>query len=307
MALARGDVLLVVMPAIATAVRTHRFVSFVALTFLFTWLAWVPAALLVSAERIVPVSLLVLAGGFGPFLAAIVVAAATGDLRPWLRHVVSPRAPPFVWVAAAVLPPVLFGATLAFTVALGWTFESAALGPATLFAALLVSSFIRGGLEEPGWRGFGLPVLQRRLGAFRASLVIGVVWAAWHAPLFAMPGSSQAGTSFAFYLVSVVGISVVTTWLYNESGGRVLVPVAFHSVWNATSVFLSTGISGDGLLPAEAALAAAAWLFVGVLVYRYGAARLSSKPLPTNGLSFAGERTRKAELPREDGPARSLD
>ncbi|KTG22740.1 CPBP family intramembrane glutamic endopeptidase [Haloferax profundi] len=275
------------MSSLADWIRTHRFVSFLGLTYLLTWVWWIPATLLVrGGDPPTYVSLLVLTGGFGPFLAAIVLAAATGDIRSWGRQLVSVRTSPLVWVAAIAVPVVLFGATLVLTVATGWSFDVAALGPPGLLGAVLLSSFIRGGLEEPGWRGYGLPVLQRRLGAFRASLVIGVVWAAWHIPLFAMPGSSQAGTSFVFYLLGVIAISVITTWLYNESGGRVLVPIAFHTTWNGISVYLAAGVTGGGILPSEASLAAAAWLLAGILVYRYGAERLSSKPLPTGGLSF---------------------
>ncbi len=284
---------LAVMPSIKARIRANRFLSFLVLTYVLTWVWWIPATLLVrSGDPPSYTSLLVLTGGFGPFLAAIVLATATGDIRSWGRQLVSVRASPLVWVAAVAVPVVLFGATLVFTVALGWTFDDAALGPAGVLGALLLSSFIRGGLEEPGWRGYGLPVLQRRLGAFRASLVIGVVWAAWHIPLFVMPGSSQSGTSFVFYLLAVLAISVITTWLYNESGGRVLLPIVFHTTWNGVSVYLSRGVVGDGALPSEAALAAAAWLFAGILVYRYGSERLSSRPLATGGLSFEEGRSR---------------
>ncbi|KAB1189106.1 MULTISPECIES: CPBP family intramembrane glutamic endopeptidase [Haloferax] len=277
------------MSSLRTQIRAHRFVVFLVLTYVLTWVWWIPATLLVrGGDPPAFVSLLVLVGGFGPFLAAIVLATATGDIRSWSRQLVSVRASPAIWAAAVAVPVVLFGATLALTVVTGWSFDSAALGPAGVLGALLLSTLIRGGLEEPGWRGYGLPVLQRRLGAFRASLVIGVVWAAWHIPLFAMPGSSQSGTSFVFYLLAVLAISVITTWLYNESGGRVLVPIAFHTTWNAISVYLSAGVTGNGILPSEASLALAAWLLAGILVYRYGTQRLSSKPLPTGGLSFDG-------------------
>ncbi|WP_416839001.1 CPBP family intramembrane glutamic endopeptidase [Haloferax sp. DFSO52] len=282
------------MPSFTERLEANRFLAFLVLTYVLTWVWWIPATLLVrSGGSITYTSLLVLAGGFGPFLAAIVLATATGDIRPWGRQLVSVRASPLVWGAAVVVPVILFGATLVLTVALGWTFDVAALGPAGVLGALLFSSLIRGGFEEPGWRGYGLPVLQRRLGAFRASLVIGVVWAAWHIPLFAMPGSSQSGTSFGFYLLSVLAISVITTWLYNESGGRVLLPIVFHTTWNSISVYLSVGVVGDGVLPSEAALAVAAWLFAGILVYRYGAERLSSRPLPTGGLSFDDTRSER--------------
>ncbi len=232
------------------------------------------------------VTILVLVGGFGPFLAAVLVAAAGGDLRSWLRNLVDVSAPRGVWAAAVLIPVVLY--VLAFGVFLlaGGGFDRTSLLPAAAVPAVVFATFIRGGLEEPGWRGMALPVLQRRIGAFQASLVVGVIWALWHVPLFLMPGSSQAGTPFWLYAPAVVGISVIATWLYNAAGGRVLVPVVFHTLSNAVSVTTATGIVGDGVV-SQVGLLVVVWAVVTVLVWRYGTERLASKPLPDGGLDFA--------------------
>jgi hypothetical protein len=101
-----------------------------------------------------------------------------------------------------------------------------------------------------------------------------------------MPGSSQAGTPFWLYALVVVGISVIATWLYNEAGGRVLVPVVFHTLSNAVSVTTATGVVGDGVV-SQVGLLVVVWAVVAVLVWRYGTDRLASKPLPDGGLDFA--------------------
>jgi hypothetical protein len=66
-------------------VRRHRFSTFVGLTFVLTWLPWPTVAWVVRTGRPPAVTTLVLLGGFGPFLAALLVAAAGGDRRSWLR------------------------------------------------------------------------------------------------------------------------------------------------------------------------------------------------------------------------------
>jgi membrane protease YdiL (CAAX protease family) len=266
-------------------VRRHRFSTFVTLTFVLTWLPWLTVAWLLQTGRPPVVTTLILIGGFGPFLAAVLVAAAGGDLRSWLRNLVDTGALLRVWAAAVLVPVALYVLALGVFLLAGGGFDRASVLPAAAVPAVVFATFIRGGLEEPGWRGMALPVLQRSIGAFQASVVIGVIWALWHVPLFLMPGSSQAGTPFWLYAPAVVGLSVVTTWLYNAAGGRVLVPVLFHTLSNAVSVTTATGVVGDGVV-SQAGLLVVIWVVVAVLVWRYGTDRLASKPLPDGGLDL---------------------
>jgi membrane protease YdiL (CAAX protease family) len=278
------------MTSLRTFVRQHRFSTFVVLTFVLTWIPWGVVTVELRAGRSDVVTPLVLLGGFGPFLAAILTAAGGGDIRSWFVNLVDVTAPLRVWAAAMLVPVGLYAVALAVAVLAGGGFDRAGLVPAAAVPAVAFATFIRGGLEEPGWRGLGLPVLQRRIGAFRASLVIGVVWAVWHVPLFLMPGSSQAGTPFALYAAVVVGISVVTTWLYNAAGGRVLVPVVFHTLSNAVSVTTAGGFVGDEIA-SVVALLVVVWAVVLVLVWRYDTTRLSAQPLPDGGLDFTTTET----------------
>ncbi|MEF8791796.1 MAG: type II CAAX endopeptidase family protein [Haloarculaceae archaeon] len=281
-------------------VRRHRFSTFVVLTFVLTWGPWLTVAWLLRTGRPPVVTTLVLIGGFGPFLAAVLVAAAGGDLRSWLRNLVDPGAPLRVWVAAVLVPVALYVLALGVFLLAGGGFDRASVLPAAAIPAVVLATFVRGGLEEPGWRGLALPVLQRRIGAFRASIAIGVIWAVWHVPLFLMPGSSQAGTPFWLYAPAVVGISVIATWLYNEAGGRVLVPVVFHTLSNAVSVTTATGVVGDGVV-SQVGLLIVVWVVVAVLVWRYGTDRLASKPLPDGGLDFLTlDDSRRPGTPRSE-------
>jgi membrane protease YdiL (CAAX protease family) len=271
------------MSSLTTFVRRHRFATFVAVTLVLTWVPWFTVVWLLRTGGSASVTALVLFGGFGPLLAGVLVAFAGGDARSWLANLVDVSSPLHVWAAAILVPVVLYGGAIGLFVLVGGGFDGTALLPAAAIPAVVVATFVRGGLEEPGWRGIALPVLQRRVGAFQASLVVGGIWALWHVPLFLMPGSSQAGTPFALYAAVVVGLSVVTTWLYNASGGRVLVAVVFHTLANTVSVTTATGVVGDGVLP-QVALLVVVWATVAVLVWRYGPARLSARPLPDGGL-----------------------
>jgi membrane protease YdiL (CAAX protease family) len=101
----------------------------------------------------------------------------------------------------------------------------------------LLNNFTRsGGLsEEFGWRGYALPKLQSRWNALASSLILGVIWAAWHIPLWFLAGSSQQGTSFWIFLANLVLLSILYTWLVNNARGSILVAVVFHAISNTVA------------------------------------------------------------------------
>jgi membrane protease YdiL (CAAX protease family) len=94
--------------------------------------------------------------------------------------------------------------------------------PALAFALIL------GPIEEFGWRGLALPLLQRRFTPFWAGLILGIIWAVWHIPSFLMSGTPQSSWSFAPYFAGVVAISVILTPMFNDARGSLLIAVLYH-------------------------------------------------------------------------------
>jgi membrane protease YdiL (CAAX protease family) len=94
--------------------------------------------------------------------------------------------------------------------------------PALAFALIL------GPIEEFGWRGLALPLLQRRFTPFWAGLILGIIWAVWHIPSFLMSGTPQSAWSFAPYFAGVVAISVILTPIFNDARGSLLIAVLYH-------------------------------------------------------------------------------
>jgi len=126
---------------------------------------------------------------------------------------------------------------------------------ALMIGAIMVSTWVQAG-EEVGWRGYALPRLAARLGLGGASLVLGVIWALWHLPLFFIAGSGSDGQSFPLYLLHVTAVSVAMAWLYWKSGGSLLLTMLMHAAVNNTS----------GIVPAALPGAASAWSFEGTWV-----------------------------------------
>lgn len=100
--------------------------------------------------------------------------------------------------------------------------------------------------EELGWRGFALPRLQARYNALLSSLILGIIWCCWHLPLFFISGSSQMGIPFPIYMVLVITITIYLTWLYNYTGGSLIITILGHFARNLTG-FLTGPL---GLMPA---------------------------------------------------------
>jgi membrane protease YdiL (CAAX protease family) len=96
----------------------------------------------------------------------------------------------------------------------------------------LVPALLIGPIEELGWRGVALPLLQRRFAPLWAALIVGVVAAVWHTPAFLLSGTKQAAWSFAPFFLGVVAISVILTAMFNAARGSLLVAVVFHAQMN---------------------------------------------------------------------------
>jgi membrane protease YdiL (CAAX protease family) len=96
----------------------------------------------------------------------------------------------------------------------------------------LVPALFIGPIEELGWRGVALPLLQRRFAPLWAALIVGVVAALWHTPAFLMSGTKQAAWGYGPFFLGVVAISVILTPMFNAARGSLLVAALFHAQMN---------------------------------------------------------------------------
>lgn len=154
------------------------------------------------------------------------------------------------WWAFLVLGiPILFylGAAMKGTIGDPFPFD-----PWTLVLPALLTALLIGPIEEFGWRGVALPLLQRRFAPIWSSLILGIVWALWHIPAFLLSGTPQSTWSFPAFFFGVVALSVILTPMFNAARGSLLIPVLFHFQANGpawpdaqpwdTLVFLVTAV-----------------------------------------------------------------
>jgi uncharacterized protein len=96
------------------------------------------------------------------------------------------------------------------------------------FLVALVLIAIKGPIEEFGWRGLALPLLQRKMAPVWAALVIGMIWGLWHTPAFLLSGTEQSAWSFLPFFTGTIALSVIVTPLFNTSRGSIFLPALFH-------------------------------------------------------------------------------
>ncbi|MEA1989212.1 MAG: type II CAAX endopeptidase family protein [Pseudomonadota bacterium] len=96
-----------------------------------------------------------------------------------------------------------------------------------LLVALILAA-IKGPIEEFGWRGLALPLLQRKFAPLWAGLILGAIWGLWHMPAFMLSGTQQSEWSFMAFFAGCLAISVIATALFNCSRGSILLSAFFH-------------------------------------------------------------------------------
>lgn len=197
--------------------------AFLALGFVLSWYPW---ALRLAGYP----------GNPGPnplglLVAAVIVTAVTGRwsaTRDFLKSVVRVRTGWRAWLLALAAAPVALAVAMA---ASSLASIDVAL-PATRWQDnverfIFIMLFIGLG-EEPAWRGYLQPLLQREYSPLLAAMIVGAVWGFWHLPLM---GVEFAWRDVPAFLVSVLASAVVLATLWNLSGS-VLPAIVLHTLVN---------------------------------------------------------------------------
>lgn len=183
-------------------------------------------------------TVLFVAAAFGPGLSAIVVTVfveGRAGLRLWLAECLRWRIGWVWYVLAFAAPPLIMLSALAMHAARG-----AAIPPSPIaghvpiaIAQVALVAVVGGPLgEEFGWRGYALPALSTRMGWRWASLLIGLMWSAWHLPLFFMLGTAQANLPVMAFVLTTVSLSVIFARIAVNTRFSVLPALLLHTAIN---------------------------------------------------------------------------
>ncbi|SFQ42127.1 CPBP family intramembrane metalloprotease [Actinomadura madurae] len=236
-------------------VQRHPLLSFFTVAFAASWLCWLPYLLSAQGLGVLDFRfpgftdeaqlLGILPGAYvGPLGAALLVTLVTGGragLRDWKRRLLRMRVG-WYWYPLVVLgvTAMLIGGTLALPGAAGDLRTPSVLVLVAFVPALVVQILTTGLAEEPGWRDLALPLLQRRHGAAVGTLILGVVWAFWHLPLFftawslggTRPDTAGWWSMVGTFLVMCVAISFIITWVFNHTNESLPLALLLHATNN---------------------------------------------------------------------------
>lgn len=259
-------------PTLKRVIANHPVAAYFVLAFVFSWIAVLPLLLarsgLVHLPTDLPVEPFQIAGALlGPTLAAFILTAVLSGrvgMRQLLARYVQWRVGLRWYLLVVIGPPVALnlGAIPFLGMSIVGAFVSNLPQLVSFYLPVLVVGVILGPLwEEPGWRGFALPRLQRRYGALAGTLVLGLLWSFWHVPGFfgGWLGGPSLLSSFLALMLGTTAFAIIMTWIYNHTRGSLLVMILLHSAFNAASA-MGGKILPPGLPARSAALIANGWI-----------------------------------------------
>ncbi len=224
----------------------HPLVSFFVLAYAGAWILEIPLALSATGTGLLPytiplpaMALIIAAATYvGPTGAAFVMTGLLEGrpgvkalLRRYVRWRVGVRWYLFVLLG---IPAVEILGALAAPGALASMQPLSAAMVLGYPLALVMTFFLGGPLgEEPGWRGFALPRLQSLHGPLLGSVILGVLWAVWHFPLFwTGVWTPLSVPNMIMFVVMITGLTIIMSWVFNNASGSLLLTMLMHASFN---------------------------------------------------------------------------
>lgn len=244
-----------------------KLVIFSLITCLFSWACWLPIIGHLQANPFASgglVLLLFFLGAYGPTITGIALTYFYGrgeGLRSLFKRAVMIKVGFTPLLLCFLAGPLLYVIAVSLYVASGETLGAVNYGLLPWIPIVFIAPVIFGPLaEEFGWRGFALPLLDTKKRFISSSLIIGFIWALWHAPLFwAQTGTAISGfpvnpALVCLFFTAVIGSSFIYTWLFNRTSGSLFVAIFLHLSMNASGTIV-------GMLFPELTLDQKLWMY----------------------------------------------
>ena len=242
-------------------VKRHPLITFFVLAYALAWIIESPLVFLRDSITDAQGQVFYILSANVVSVVAIVLTAIVfgrGNLCKLLGRLLIWRVNP-LWYLVVVGPAALAGGMVALNASLGGPALSADVS--LLTAVIMLAFFIFPGSalgEEIGWRGYALPRLQAGRSALSASLILGVIWGFYHLPLYFTGQAFRPPSLFAPFVIGIIALSVILTWVYNSTGGSLLLVVLLHATVNLPLTLLLEPLGSRMSLPV--------WLYFALMV-----------------------------------------
>src|SRR5215207_2826620 len=144
----------------------------------------------------------------------------------------------------------------------------------------IAAGLTAGIFEELGWTGFAIPRMRLRYGVLGTGLIVGVLWGAWHLlQNFWASGVTSGELSLSIFVPTwllgvlvgqLAAFRVLMVWVYDRTGGSLLVAMLMHVSLAASSVILMPPVPGVASVILSFVPAAAMWVVVAAVAVANG-------------------------------------
>jgi len=250
--------------------QKHTLLGYFILAYAISWAIGIPLALIAQGKLNwqLPFYLHYLYS-YGPMLAALIMTGVTkgkSGIKDLFKRLINWHMHPIWWIVA--FSPVLgylIIVTIQWFIQGTWA-DFSLLGevsflPNLVIGALFLWILVSGVGEETGWRGYALPRLQQKMNALSATVILGLLWAVWHIPLFFYTFDPSIAVGWFFGLLCA---AIVFTWLYNSTKGSLLAV----ALWHATFNYVTSSKAGAGLGAIILSILVMVWAVALIFIYK---------------------------------------
>lgn len=176
------------------------------------------------AIKAVAMALIAVGGALAPGIAVYILLKKAGHIngiKDYLKRV-------FAWKSGKSFCITLILAFFVFFLFVLFTEEHRPDVPYFVIPFMVIFMIPGGGWEELGWRGFLQPALEEKMSFIPATLLMGVIWSVWHAPLWLVQSANQKDFLFPVFALYCVALSFLLAVTYRETK-CVLAPILLHA------------------------------------------------------------------------------
>lgn len=215
--------------------------KYLAVTFAVSWILWGVVAFaskfeieLFSFSGVVGKIMYVL-GGVSPALCEIFLkkkSCSKEEFKRFLKSIINPKHSILIYLYTII------GAMLIQFLPV-WFKLTEIKQPIYMGFVLIIPMIIGGGIEEIGWRGLLQPELEKKYSHIISAILVGIIWAVWHLPLWFISGTNQENINFLWFCINTIMLSFFIGSVTYVSGSifmAILAHATMNAFWEVTGV-----------------------------------------------------------------------